>query len=100
MGFYNFAKNIWICGYKTRKNHLKGNVTLITHSGSVLNSLVDAESRINYNLVVSPGQELVNNISDYLDYALELSSTKVIGIFMETARNPQNVWHRNRMPPK
>ena len=88
MGFYNFAKNVWICGYKTRKNHLKGNVTLITHSGSVLNSLVDAESRINYNLVVSPGQELVNNISDYLDYALELSSTKVIGIFMETARNP------------
>lgn len=88
MGFYNFETGIWMCGFSTRKVHRAGGVTFLSHSGSALCSLVDAEARIDYNYVVSPGQELILSLADYMDFALEQPSTKVVAIFMETARNP------------
>ena len=88
MGFYNFADKIWCCGFRTREDHQAGNVALITHSGSVFCALVDSEARIDYNLAVSPGQELVTTLADYLDFALEMPSTRVVALFMETARDP------------
>ena len=62
---------------------------LITHSGSVFNALVDCEARIDYNIAVSSGQELDVTLSDYMDFALDQPSTRVIGLFMETARDPE-----------
>ena len=88
MGFYNFADSLWCCGFRTREDHRAGNVALITHSGSVFCALVDSEARIDYNLAVSPGQELVTTLADYLDFAVEMPSTRVAAIFMETARDP------------
>jgi acyl-CoA synthetase (NDP forming) len=40
------------------------------------------------NLAVSAGQELVTTVSDYLAYALALRSTRVVGLFIETIRDP------------
>jgi acyl-CoA synthetase (NDP forming) len=40
---------------------------------------------------VSTGQELAVAMDDYLDYALDLPSTRVVGLFMETARNPEGL---------
>ena len=88
MGYYNFEAGIWMCGFATRKVHRAGGVTLLSHSGSALCSLVDAESRLDYNYVVSPGQELILSLADYLDFALEQPTSKVVAIFMETARDP------------
>ena len=88
MGFYNFEIGLWACGFTTRKVHRAGGVTLLSHSGSALCSMVDAEARLDYNYVVSPGQELVLSLADYMDFALEQESTRVIAIFMETARDP------------
>jgi acyl-CoA synthetase (NDP forming) len=42
-----------------------------------------------FNLAVSAGQELATNVADYLDYVLTLDSTKVIGLFLETVRDPE-----------
>ncbi len=89
MGYYNFADRIWCCGFRTRADHRAGNVALITHSGSVFCALVDSEARIDYNLAVSPGQELVTTLADYLDFALEMPTTRVAALFMETARDPE-----------
>ena len=65
-----------------------GPVTLIAHSGSAYYTLAGMDSRMRYNLVVSPGQELVTSAADYLDYALGLDSTRVIGLLLETVREP------------
>jgi acyl-CoA synthetase (NDP forming) len=89
MGFYNFADGVWVCGFDTRDNHPRGgNVTLISHSGSGMSGIVDCEGRIDFNLAVSTGQELSVTMDEYMDWALDRSETRAIGLFMETARNP------------
>jgi acyl-CoA synthetase (NDP forming) len=88
MGFYNFADGIWGCGFRTRDHRRGGNVAYISHSGSGMCGIVDSEERIDFNLVVSTGQELAVTMDEYLDFALEQPTTRVVGLFMETARNP------------
>lgn len=89
MGFYNFADKVLVCGFPTRDDLSPGGVTLITHSGSVFVALIDAEERIAYNLAVSSGQELNVTVADYMDFALDRPETRVIGLFIETARDPR-----------
>ena len=88
MGFYNFADGIWGCGFRTRMHGRGGNVAYISHSGSGMCGIVDSEERIDFNLVVSTGQELAVSMDEYLDFALDMPGTRVVGLFMETARNP------------
>ena len=92
MGFYNFADGIWVCGFDTRSNHPRGgNVTLISHSGSGMSGIIDCEERIDFNLAVSTGQELSVTMDQYMDWALDRPETRVIGLFMETARHPDGL---------
>ena len=91
MGFYNFADGIWGCGFRTRMHRRGGNVAYISHSGSGMCGIVDSEERIDFNLVVSTGQELAVTMDEYLDYALEMPGTRAVGLFMETARNPDGL---------
>ena len=90
MGFYNCRDGVWACGFDTRENHVRGgNVTLISHSGAGMCGIVDCEGRIDFNLAVSTGQELCVGMHDYMDFAIEVHNTNVIGLFMETVRDPQ-----------
>ena len=92
MGFYNFQDGIWACGFDTRNNHPRGgNVTLISHSGSGMSGILDCEERIDFNLAVSTGQELCVTMDQYMDYAIEEMNTRVVGLFLETARNPSGL---------
>ncbi len=89
MGFYNFADRVRACGYDTRDTHRPGNIALISHSGSVFAVMGDSDERLDYSLMVSTGQELVTTVADYLDFALEMPETQVVGLFIETVRDPQ-----------
>jgi acyl-CoA synthetase (NDP forming) len=92
MGFYNFHDGVWVCGFDTRDNHVRGgNVALISHSGSGMSGIIDSEERIDFNLAVSTGQELCVSMDEYMDFALDLPGIRVIGLFMETARNPEGL---------
>jgi acyl-CoA synthetase (NDP forming) len=91
MGFYNFAEGIWACGFQTRMHPRGGNVAYISHSGSGMCGIVDSEERIDFNLVVSTGQELAVSMDEYLEFALDMPRTRVVGLFMETARNPEGL---------
>jgi acyl-CoA synthetase (NDP forming) len=92
MGFYNLADGVWVCGFDTRENHVRGgNVTLISHSGAGMSGIIDCEERIDFNLAVSTGQELSVTMDQYMDYALDQPETRVIGLFMEAARNPEGL---------
>jgi len=91
MGIYNLRDGVWAFGFDTRKHRNDGNVTLISHSGSGLSGILDVDERINFNLGVSTGQELCVSMDDYLDYALDQPETRVVGLFMETVRNPEGM---------
>jgi acyl-CoA synthetase (NDP forming) len=88
MGFYNIRDHVWTCGFDSAAHPAPGNVALISHSGSGMSGIMDCEQRIRVNLAVSAGNELSTTMDEYLDFALDLPETRVVGLFVETARNP------------
>jgi acyl-CoA synthetase (NDP forming) len=88
MGFYNNEAHVRLCGFPPPDWIGSGPIALISHSGSAFSALVHNDRRFGYCLAVSAGQELVTNASDYLDYALRMPSTRVVGLFLETIRDP------------
>jgi acyl-CoA synthetase (NDP forming) len=89
MGFYNVRDRVWACGFDSRLHEPPGNVSLISHSGSGMSGIIDSEERIRINFAVSTGNEIGVSMDDYLDFALDLPETRVVGLFVETARNPE-----------
>jgi acyl-CoA synthetase (NDP forming) len=89
MGFYNLEFGLRVCGFPPPPWLERGPLALIAHSGSAFGALVHGDKRFRYSLAASPGQELVTTAADYLDYALEMESTRVAGLFLETVRDPQ-----------
>jgi acyl-CoA synthetase (NDP forming) len=67
---------------------LIGNVALISQSGSVAASLLADLRRFGFSLVVSSGNEAVNDTASYIEFAIDDPNTKVIATFTETIRNP------------
>ncbi len=88
MGFYNVRDNVWACGFDSADHTAPGNVSLISHSGAGMSGIMDCEQRLRINLAVSAGNELNTSMDEYLDFALDLPETRVVGLFVETARNP------------
>ena len=91
MGFYNVRDGLLAGGFDTRTHPRPGNVSLISQSGAGMSGIVDAERRIEFNFAVSTGYELSVSLEDYLDYALDLPETRVVGLFMETSRYPDKL---------
>lgn len=88
MGFYNHEAGVRICGFPPPDWVGPGPIALIAHSGSVFAAFVHNDKRFAYSLAVSAGQELVTNAADYLDFALRMETTKVVGLFLEAIRDP------------
>lgn len=89
MGFYNIRDNVWACGFDSSMHNSPGNASLISHSGSGMSGIIDCEERLRINFAVSTGNELSVTMDQYLDFVLDLPETKVVGLFIETARRPQ-----------
>src|SRR5262245_18331330 len=68
---------------------LVGNVALISQSGSVAASLLADLRRFGFSLVVSSGNEAVNDTASYIDFAVDDPNTTVIATFTETVRDPE-----------
>jgi acyl-CoA synthetase (NDP forming) len=66
-----------------------GHIALFAQSGTIFFEMGFNDPRYRYNLAVSQGQEINGHVADYMDYALELPSTRVIALFMETVREPE-----------
>jgi acetate---CoA ligase (ADP-forming) len=93
MGYYNLDINLRIFPQYIDKSFQNGNVAYISQSGSALTALLWNDLKIKFNLAVSTGQELITTASDYLSYALELATTKVVAIFLEAVRDPEGFKH-------
>src|SRR5690606_10900108 len=66
-----------------------GHVTFLSHSGSLFAAMLHNRRGLRFNLVVSSGQEIATTMAEYLGHAIELESTRVVGMFLETVRRPQ-----------
>lgn len=88
MGFYNLEHGLRICGFPPPPWLERGEIALISHSGSAFSGLCHTDRRFRYSLAVSAGQELATTAADYLDFALDMASTRVVGLFLETVRDP------------
>jgi acyl-CoA synthetase (NDP forming) len=87
MGFINNVAGVRAIGYMERDPLPAGPIALVTHSGSVFSSMLRTRRALGYTLAVSSGQELVTKTPDYLEYALSLPETRVIGLVLETMRD-------------
>ena len=88
MGFFNLEHSLRVCGYPEPAGLPCGPVAVVSHSGSVFSALLHNDRGLRFNLVVSAGMELVTTTAAYLDHALELPSTRVVALFLETVREP------------
>jgi acyl-CoA synthetase (NDP forming) len=86
MGFVHVVNGLRAIGYIERDPLPAGPVALVTHSGSAFSALLRTRRRLGFTLAVSSGQELVTTTADYLEHALDLPETRVIGLLLETMR--------------
>ena len=89
MGFYNDLDKVWICGFPSPREPRAGSIAFIAHSGSVFGALAHNDPRLRFAMAISPGQELTTTVADYIDYAVDRPEVKVVGLFIETARDPK-----------
>ncbi len=86
MGFVNVTAGVRAVGYVERDPLPQGPVAVVTHSGSVFSAILRTRRHLGFTLVVSSGQELVTTTASYLEYALDLEGTRVVGLVLETLR--------------
>ncbi|HSJ46374.1 MAG TPA: acetate--CoA ligase family protein [Euzebyales bacterium] len=89
MGFVHLDVGLRATAYAQPLELQPGPVTLLTHSGSVLTAMLHNRKRVRFNLAVSTGQELVTTMAEYLRYAVERPTTRVVALFCETVRDPE-----------
>jgi acetate---CoA ligase (ADP-forming) len=88
MGFLHMDHSLRACGFSEPLDREPGPIAFVTHSGSVFSAFLHNDRGLRFNLVVSSGLELVTTAADYLTYVLERPTTRVVGLFIETARDP------------
>ena len=89
MGFFNAEQALPAFSALFPSTLERGGITCIAQSGSLIQALLFNDERLKFNLAVSSGQELVTPAADFMDYALEQSSTRVITLILETIREPR-----------
>jgi acyl-CoA synthetase (NDP forming) len=88
MGFLHETFGLRATGFPTPDEIRRGSVTFISHSGSAFAALAFNDRGIGFNLLVSSGQELGATMDDYMGYALGREETRVLGLLLETVRDP------------
>ena len=89
MGYYSLPERLVISGYPVDPAMPTGNVALITHSGTVFDSMTQNNRDVCFNIVVSGGNETVLTAADYLEFVLNDPTTKAVAIYLETVRAPE-----------
>jgi len=88
MGFVNVEQSLRICGFYQPDTLKPGGVAFLSHSGSLFSAVLHNNRDLAFNLAVSTGLEQNTRMSDYLNWVLDLESTRVVALFMETIRDP------------
>jgi acetate---CoA ligase (ADP-forming) len=89
MGFLDLPNRLRAVAYYEPFEREPGPVTFVSHSGSVFSAMLHNQRGTEFDLVVSAGEELTHTVADYVRYALERETTRVIALFLETVRDPE-----------
>jgi len=89
MGFVSLSERLAVSGYPTNPATPVGHVALISHSGSVWDALLQNRRGVAWSTIVSPGNEMVTTVADYMHFVLGDPETRAIGLFLETVRDPE-----------
>lgn len=89
MGFVNLEADLRVCGFYQRPDLMPGGISFLSHSGSLFSAMLHNRRGLRFNLVVSTGLELNTTVDQYLQWVIDLESTKVVALFLEAIRNPQ-----------
>lgn len=90
MGFYNLWAGLRVAGFPSAPGIARGGIVWIAQSGSAFSALAHNDRRLKFGLCVSSGAELTTTTADYMAYALSRPETRVIGLFLESVRDPAN----------
>jgi len=88
MGFYTPSVGLRVASAASPEGLQPGGIAWIAQSGSAFGALSHNDRRLGFTLAVSTGMELVTTLVDYMDWALHQPETRVIGLFVETIRDP------------
>ncbi|MFK7800698.1 MAG: acetate--CoA ligase family protein [Anaerolineae bacterium] len=88
MGYYALPNGIVISGYPVDPQKKSGSVALITHSGTIFDSMTQNNRDVDFNYVISAGNETCLTAADYLDFVLDDPTTKAVAMYLETVRDP------------
>ena len=88
MGFYNVGDALYAGIFPRGEEITRGGISYIAQSGSAFTTLCHNGCRLGFNLCASAGNEITTTVADYMDWSLEQDDTRVIGLFLETVRDP------------
>jgi acyl-CoA synthetase (NDP forming) len=88
MGLIAFPGRFPVSGYPAITGAPPGHIFLVSHSGSIWESMIQNNRNVYYNYAISSGNEMVTTVADYMLFALDDPMTRVIGLFLETVRAP------------
>ncbi len=88
MGFYNLDRDLYAGIFQRPAEIPRGGISYIAQSGSAFTALCHNGCRLGFNLCVSAGNEITTTDADYMDWSLEQDDNRVIGLFLETVRDP------------
>jgi acyl-CoA synthetase (NDP forming) len=88
MGFYNYRDRLLVSGYPVFDRSPAGGIAIVSHSGSSFSALANSGRGLRFSYLISPGQELALTAADCLRFLVEQEETGVVGLFLETVRDP------------
>ena len=88
MGIISYQHKYAMSGYRVMPDKPAGNIAFLSHSGSVWDAVRQNNRNIDFNYMVSSGNEMATTVADYMLFALSDPSTKIVAIFLETVRDP------------
>lgn len=89
MGFHNLGIGLRVTPFPVPLDLEAGGIGLIAQSGSILGALMNNDRRLRFCQAVSTGSETVTTAADYLRWMVDRPGTRVIGLFLETVRDPE-----------
>ena len=87
IGYVNYGARcaaVWVPPIGTTPGPVAG----VLQSGATFATVYNLDPRLHFNFIAHPGQEAVLTLADYMDYALALPSTRVLGVYLESVRAP------------
>ena len=88
MGFYTPGTGLRVASMYSPQGIRRGGIAWIAQSGSAFGALAHNDRRLGFSLCISTGMEMVTTVADYMDWAVIQPETRVIGLFLETIRDP------------